>query len=157
MMDYLYISGLGITRGAILLPLEHPLDYLKTQIQSQSYTGSAYKFTLNHIKQNGFMKLYSGYIPNLLRTCFKQAYRIPLMIGIPNLYRNLTKNENFIQTSTGLTIAVVETYIICPLERVKVWLMTAQKPTLRLYFEQNLTIKEFTKGANALLIKQTLS
>lgn len=156
-MEYWYVCFAGFCRAAVLMPIEHPLDYIKTQIQAQKYYGSAIAFTINHIQCHGYMKLYSGLIPNTVRASIKQAYRLPLMIAIPRGYRKVFKSENIVQTITGLTIALIESYIICPLERIKVWLMTAPNSSLREFFKELKSSKELLTGINALLIRQTLS
>ena len=157
MNDYTYASVVGAFRAGILMPLEQPLDYLKTQAQSQLYRGPALPFIRDHIKAHGFLKLYSGLIPNTIRASIKQAYRLPLMVGIPNTYRRFLGNENLIQLLTGITLATAETYIICPLERIKIWLMTAPKPTFQAFTEDRAGLGDFYKGVNALLMRQTLS
>lgn len=157
MKDYAYASILGAFRASILMPIEQPLDYLKTQIQSQLYRGPTITFIVSHIKTHGFLKLYTGLIPNTIRTSIKQAYRLPLMVAIPNFYRKFVSNENIIQICTGITLATAESYIICPLERVKIWLMTAPKPTFRAFIEERAGLGDFYKGVNALLMRQTLS
>ena len=58
----------------------------------------------------------------------KNLYRYPLMIALPQkacerveyLQRNMWATKMF----TALTIAVVESYILCPLERFKVLFIT---------------------------------
>ena len=119
MADYLYAVGLGVFRAGVLMPIEHPLDYLKTQIQAQTHLGSTIPFIREHVKNNGLLKLYTGFIPNTARASLKQGYRLPLMIAIPNFYRRFIHEENLIQTLTGLSIAIIESYIMCPLERLK--------------------------------------
>ena len=156
-MEYLYACWLGVVRTAVLMPIEHPLDYLKTQIQAQSYQGPVIPFLSSHIKSQGFLKLYTGFLPNTLRASIKQGYRLPLMVGIPNFYRRFLGSENSIQILTGLTIAIIESYIICPLERLKVWLMTSPVATLSNFVTENRHMNELLRGINALLVRQTMS
>jgi hypothetical protein len=157
MNDYLYASTLGAFRASIMMPIEQPLDYLKTQIQSTLYRGPALNFIRNHISTHGFTRLFTGLVPNTLRASLKQAYRLPLMIYIPNFYRKFSRQENNIQIMTGMTIAVAESYIICPLERIKIWLMTSPEPTFRAFLEDGAGLKDFYSGVNALLMRQALS
>ncbi|OMJ94700.1 hypothetical protein SteCoe_2036 [Stentor coeruleus] len=157
MQDYGYACGIGAVRAMVLMPIEHPLDYIKTQIQSKFYMGPAIPFVREHVKQNGFMKLYTGFLPNTFRASIKQAYRLPLMVAFPNLYRRFISKENIIQTLTGISIAVLESYFMCPLERLKIWLMTSPKSTLMSFYYQIDHFKELFKGVNALLVRQTLS
>lgn len=157
MQDYGYACGIGAVRAMALMPIEHPLDYVKTQIQSKFYMGPAIPFVREHVKQYGFMKLYTGFLPNTFRASIKQAYRLPLMVAFPNLYRRVISRENIIQTLTGISIAVLESYFMCPLERLKIWLMTSPKSTIMNFYYQLDHFKELFKGVNALLVRQTLS
>lgn len=156
-MDYTSACLLGVFRCALLMPIEHPLDYMKTQVQAHSYHGPTFSFIKSHIAHYGYLKLYSGFLPNLIRASIKQGYRLPLMVAIPNVYRKVVKNENLIQISTGLTLAVLESYIMCPLERLKVWLMTSPNATLRGFIQDITKINQLLLGIHALLIRQTLS
>lgn len=91
-MDILYTSAIGILRTIIGLPIEHPFDYVKTQLQANPYT-NPFRFVLNDIKTNGFMKLYTGIIPNAIRNSIKESYRYPMMIHFPRLYRRFVTKE----------------------------------------------------------------
>lgn len=157
MDDYLHASLLGAVRAAVLMPIEQPLDYIKTQIQSSFYRGSPIKFTRSHIAQYGYLKLYTGFMPNLFRASIKQSYRLPLMIYVPNLYRRYIIDEHKIQILTGISIAVLESYLLCPLERIKVWLMTAPEPGFKNFYFYITGIQDLYSGAVAMLLRQTLS
>lgn len=157
MDDYINASLLGAVRAALLMPIEQPLDYIKTQIQSSFYRGPSIKFIKSHVSQYGFMKLYTGFMPNLFRASLKQSYRLPLMIYVPNVYRRFFSDEHRIQILTGMSLAVLESYLMCPLERIKVWLMTAPEPGLKKFYYYITGIQDLYLGALALLLRQTLS
>lgn len=157
MNDYLYASTLGAFRASIMMPIEQPFDYMKTQIQSTLYRGPAWNFVRNHISTYGIARMFRGLVPNTIRASLKQAYRLPLMIYIPNFFRRFTRQENNIQVLTGMTIAVAESYIICPLERIKIWLMTSPQPTLKAFLNDGAGLKDFYSGVKPLLMRQSLS
>lgn len=76
------------------------------------------------------MGFYSGLMPNAVRVVVKQAYRWPMMIFFPNFYMKLfpqswtARFKGLHKISTGVTIATIETFFVCPIERMKVFLMT---------------------------------
>ncbi|CAG9331768.1 unnamed protein product [Blepharisma stoltei] len=155
-MDIFYASLIGISRTIAALPFEHPFEYIKTQVQANPHV-DPYKFVINDIKSNGILKLYTGLIPNAIRNSFKQAYRFPMMVHFPRIFRTFIRNENAVQTLTGLSIAAIEGYIICPLERLKTWIMTSPKATIRQFFREKNLKHEAFRGIQPLLFKQTIS
>jgi hypothetical protein len=56
----------------------------------------------------------------------KQMYRYPLMILFPPYFENKlsTSNLQVTKLASGLAIAMIESFIMCPFERLKVYLMT---------------------------------
>lgn len=125
---YLEASYWGAVRGIGALPLEHPLDCAKTCYQSNPNLRSPVAALKDIYQRKGVTGFYSGAVPNGARMALKQAYRWPLMIFMPELYKKIIpeEKEHMSQLATGLTIANFETFVICPLERLKVWLMTSQ-------------------------------
>lgn len=71
---------------------------------------------------------YAGSIPNLTRLVCRNAYKYPLLMALPEVFRNnfpsLKDNEKTLKLATGLSIAFVETTINCPIERTKTFVMT---------------------------------
>jgi hypothetical protein len=68
-------------------------------------------------------------MPNLGRILVKNAYRYPLMIGLPNFYKKVlpekvNNNKVLQKLLTGSSIAIIESFIICPFERMKTYFMT---------------------------------
>ena len=68
-------------------------------------------------------------MPNLTRCLLKNTYRYPLMVGLPNFYKdvlpkNVQDNKQVLKLLTGLSIGLLESIILCPVERVKVHFMT---------------------------------
>ena len=73
--------------------------------------------------------MYAGSVPNLTRCILKNTYRYPLMVGLPAFYsdtlpKEMREDKKILKLFTGLSIAVIETTILCPVERVKVHFMT---------------------------------
>jgi hypothetical protein len=79
-------------------------------------------------EEKGLIGFYRGYIPNLVRVSIKQIYRWPMMIFFPRFFKkHFGENAVFNKILTGLVIANIEIFIICPLDRLKVFFMTSQK------------------------------
>jgi hypothetical protein len=93
----------------------------------------------------GIKGFYAGAIPNGARLAIKQMYRYPMMARFPNDFKRLLSEDfkqkypDAVPTATALTSASFETFIICPLERLKVFLMTNDQKgkTLREFFYVN--------------------
>ena len=82
-------------------------------------------------REDGIRGFYKGYIPNTIRVMYKQLYRMPLIIYIPelssgklNLFKDKNLNAAVGKTITGLSLGVIDVLLVNPLERSKVWLMT---------------------------------
>jgi hypothetical protein len=71
-------------------------------------------------------------MPNITRCLLRNLYKYPLMVGLPKIYaQNLpdTFNNNtaLLKVFTGLSIALVESTLTCPIERLKVYYMTSNE------------------------------
>ena len=128
-------AAIGVSRTIGGLPLEHPLDTIRTRWQANpTHSRNALEVTREIYKSKGFLGFYSGAIPNTTRRAVKQTYRWPMMLFFPNFYRNHVLSDRIQQNYprlpkilTGLSIANFEILVINPLERLKVWLMTSPK------------------------------
>lgn len=168
----------GIIRGVFSLPFEHPFDRIKTTMQlhpdqtSKEIVSGIYRLhNPNGSYQGlkgfyyGLKGFYTGGIPNTIRAASKQAYRWPLQFALPNFYSNLFGDEiekqypGMKKLATGFTIAGLETYFITPLERVKVWFMSAEKgkATFRNFMIQPNLLHEYYRGTSAVMLKQFVS
>lgn len=124
---YLIFAGVvGAFRGAASLIVEHPLDVVKTYWQAYPSRRSLFSVAKEVCALKGWCGFYSGAIPNMIRVMLKQAYRYPLMIVLPVAFSAFTPSVTYISIATGLSIAVLEVWVITPLERFKIWLMTYQ-------------------------------
>lgn len=142
---YFEASLYGAVRGLVGLPIEHPFDCLKTRTQANLKAPSTIEVLKEIYQQNGVRGFYAGAIPNGIRLAFKQTYRWPMMLAFPKFYNSILSEDvnkqlpSFKKALTGVTIASLETLIICPLERLKVWLMTSYKndKSLTNFFREN--------------------
>ena len=124
---YLMVAGLiGALRGASSLIVEHPLDVIKTYWQAYPSGRNLFSVAREVRALKGWLGFYSGAIPNVMRVMLKQTYRYPLMIALPVVFGALTPSVTYISIATGLSIALLEVWVITPLERFKVWLVTYQ-------------------------------
>jgi solute carrier family 25 citrate transporter 1 len=124
-------AWLGALRAAVGLPYEHPLDCIKTVMQAQKKPIHVVDAIKMIYKQNGVAGFYKGYLPNTFRVMYKQLYRFPLMIYIPGLsegklkiFKDSNLNASLSKSITGLSLGIIDVFLINPLERLKVWLMT---------------------------------
>lgn len=171
---YAKTALIGIIRGAIGLLWEHPLDSIKTQWQTNIHIVKSSEIVNYIYKQKGIIGFYRGFIPNLIRQSSKNLYRWPLMIYLPKYFKRFNdyffkdskiNTETFCKTQTGFSIANIETFLISPLERFKVYIMTQNDKNnknhslLRNFYARskgNLT-KELFRGLEASLLKSNVS
>jgi hypothetical protein len=161
---YLQASLMGAIRGAISLAIEHPFDTVKTRCQANISEKSVQRVMLDIVKLHGFKGLYSGCIPNGVRLMVKQAYRWPMMLAFPQFFKTHLPQHlqndypSSAKLATALSIAHLETFIICPLERLKVYLMTAdrhKKGIIEFYQNHQRHIgKEVLRGIQAVYLRQ---
>jgi hypothetical protein len=117
---------MGVSRSCICLFLEHPLESIKTQWQSKVDISSKNDIVKNILNEKGLIGFYRGFLPNLVRVAIKQFYRWPMMLYFPKFYRSYLPGgyDGLVKVLTGLTIANIEIFIICPLDRLKIYFMT---------------------------------
>lgn len=186
---YVEAAFTGLCRGLLRLPIEHPFDCIKTQWQANPQLKSALR-TVNHINStHGIKGFWNGAAPAAFRNGIKELYRWPLMLCLPHIYNKLLIAGNLSQTKhardsttaktlTGLTIAGVESFIICPLERVKVTFITREKASRSVALQSvfkispnghaakqvstkfifnNYALRGAFKGMSALFLRQTVA
>jgi solute carrier family 25 (mitochondrial citrate transporter), member 1 len=159
---YLMFAGLvGALRGAASLIVEHPLDVIKTYWQAYPSRRSMLVVAKEVRDLKGWRGFYSGVIPNVMRVMLKQAYRYPLMIGLPVVFGTFTPSVIYISIATGLSIALLEVWVITPLERFKICLMTYQKSSggINAFFKslRRDVIHSLYKGLKITAIRQVAS
>jgi hypothetical protein len=152
---------IGAFRGALSLVFEHPLDVIKTFWQANPSETSLTKVVRSIVHYKGVRGFYSGALPNVMRVMLKQAYRYPLMIVLPVMFGVVTSSIVSISILTGVTIAIVEVWIITPLERFKVWLMTYKHVSggVRLFVSEvsQHIRRALYKGLKVTLVRQLVS
>lgn len=161
---YLQASLMGAFRGGLSLVIEHPFDTIKTRCQANYAEGSILRVMNRIVEMQGVRGLYSGFIPNGVRLMGKQAYRWPMMLAFPQFFKTSLPESlqnsypSSIKLATALSIAHLETFIICPLERLKVYLMTAEhqsKGILEFFQHHRKHIgKEMLRGIQAVYLRQ---
>lgn len=117
----------GLMRGLVGFPLEQPFDSIKTQWQADPRFRNEWQIFKDIYQKKGLYRgFYAGSLPNLGRILIKQFYRYPLMIGLPPWFEKKMKTDNLelVKAVSGFTIALIESLILCPFERLKVFLMT---------------------------------
>ena len=120
---------IGVLRGLVGFPLEQPMESIKTQWQASPKNKNEIQILKQIYAEKGIYRgFYAGSLPNLTRVVLKNVYRYPLMIKMPNVIQSrvkIAKNDRKVAKAlTGLSIAAIESFILCPVERLKVILMT---------------------------------
>ena len=76
---------LGVGRGLFGLPLEHPFDSIKTNMQTYQ---KCFSQTFQTIYQRkGILGFYSGFVINSMRVGSKQLYRWPMTLLFFGIYQ----------------------------------------------------------------------
>ena len=163
-------AAIGVSRTIGGLPLEHPLDTIRTRWQANpTYSRNALEVVREIYKSKGLLGFYSGAIPNTTRRAVKQTYRWPMMLFFPSFYRDRLlpspiqqRYPRLPKILTGLSIANFEILVINPLERLKVWLMTSpERISLLEFFRQRLNtgdvVRELYRGTSAVFYRQNVS
>jgi hypothetical protein len=165
---YFEASAIGILRTIAGLPLEHPFDSVKSRMQAETHRKVGFLQMSKEIyKTQGVAKgFYAGFIPSAFRGVVKQVYRWPLMLVLPRAYSTIIPGQyqkdypSITKISTGLTLAAIDTFIICPFERLKVCLQTKRNDlSLRNFFRQSdqNVFQSLFRGLNSLFYRQMVS
>ena len=105
------------------------MESVKTQWQTNPAKANEIQIFRQIYSEKGVYRgFYSGSLPNASVRILKNIYRYPLMIGMPNFFESTlrVKNQRVQKGLTGLSIAAIESLILCPFERLKIYLMTNQ-------------------------------
>lgn len=131
---------IGAPRVILTFGAGHPFDLLKTRMQADPHIISAALLSKKIFQETGIRGFYVAGLPNFTRMMTKESYRSPLRGFLTSTY-----SHSFPDTSkgkqavlTGLSMAVADTLLVTPLERIKVWLMTkpGEKKSLSGFFYQ---------------------
>jgi len=156
--DLLTMGLVGSLRAVLALPLEHPFEYLKTRKQNQPHL-SARTLLLSDLRNFGFSQLYRGASVNLVKEAVRSFYRLPAMVTLPILIEErFSLSYTKANAAAGLLIALAESCLLCPLERLKVWLITSPAHTsLSAFFLQAGVIHQLYKGLAPVAARQVTS
>lgn len=165
---YAEASVVGLVRAVAGLPLEHPFDSVKSRMQAEINRKISFvDMTKEIYKTQGVFKgFYAGFIPNAMRGIVKQVYRWPLMLVLPRFYASIISQElqqkysSISKISTGLTLAAIDTFIVCPFERLKVCLQTKTNDlSLRNFLKEKnqQLLRSLFRGLNSLFYRQMVS
>jgi hypothetical protein len=150
---YIKVSLIGAFRAGLSLVIEHPLESIKTQWQDKNNLNSTREIVSSIYREKGPIGFYRGFIPNLIRVAFKNFYRWPMMLYFPHLFDRSIPDRlvhlfpGLTKILTGLAIANIETFIVCPLDRLKVFFMTSSTKSHNLF-------KNFYNNHKGNLIKE---
>lgn len=157
----------ALPRVVITFGAGHPFDLVKTRMQANPFIHSGVLLSKEIFQKTGIKGFYTGGVPNLARALLKETYRSPLRGGINYLCNQSMPGASPESKSilTGVSMAISDTMIICPLERIKVWLMTNYQENnrkltsffnLRDYNELPI-YKDLFKGASVSMVRSTMS
>jgi len=150
---------LGVTNSNLALLFEHPIETIKTQWQRKNQLKKFTDVGKFIYSESGLKGFYKGLTPNLLYRSIRNSFRWPTMIFLPNKFKSLTEELPFYIDSlpkilTAMTIAFSEVYILTPLERVKIFLMTETSNIFNFYaLHKNSLKKELFRGIGPSLWK----
>ncbi len=113
---------LGITRGLIGFPLEHPFVVAKLKNQGLPYFNSLQVIKSIYLA-HGFTGFYAGSIPSLFKRAVKEGYRWPSLAFFHTFWHKVLPGyypykDLVITLLTASCIASLETILILPLERL---------------------------------------
>lgn len=156
--DLLTMGAVGSLRAVVSVPLEHPFEYLKTRKQNQPQF-SARTLLISDLRTHGFFQLYRGASVNVVKEAIRYFYRLPAMVTLPILIeQRFTLSYTQASAIAGLIIALGESCILCPLERLKVWLITSPAHTsLSSFFLQSGVTHQLYKGLGPVAARQVTS
>jgi hypothetical protein len=110
---------LGMTRGLAVQTIIHPLEVIKTQLQCEAVHVNSYQVALQIFKKQGMNGFYNGLRPKLFGTCLSQAWRWPMIIGIPPILERYQIGSLQQQAITGIAIAS-SSVLTTPLEKARI-------------------------------------
>lgn len=128
---YVNASLIGAMRGGVCLFIEHPLESIKTQWQNKITAKNPKEIVKIIWSEKGLIGFYRGFVPNFFRVTSKQLYRWPMMLFFPQFYQKKLPNKitdkfpGISKILCGLTIANIEIFLLCPLDRLKIYFMTS--------------------------------
>ena len=109
---------------------------------------------------------YAGALPNMTRLIARNSYKFPLLVGLPEWFKtnapqNLREHPAMFKLATGVSVALIESLITCPIDRTKVYMMTmreGQTKSYTHYYKHVATsdigkVKELFRGFGPLFVR----
>ena len=163
----------GVTPYTIMFLMGHPFDLMKTRMQASLNEKKAFASVKDLYKTRGITGFYKAGVTNFTRGLLKEGYRNPLRgyfyyVYSRQLPRDLqAKYPDLRNLLTGVTMSSVDVLIACPLERLKVWLMTnmnQKHESIFAYFSKSSNrpnnsslIRDLFRGINVSFYRSTIS
>ena len=163
----------GVAPFALMFVAGHPFDLMKTRMQATMNQKSALVIANDLYKSQGLRGFYKAGTTNFARGLLKEGYRNPLRGYFYHVYsHNLpgqlqSKHPDLRNLLTGVTMSSVDVLIACPLERLKVWLMTNMKrkhESVFAYFAKSSNrpdnaslLRDLFRGINVSFYRSTVS
>lgn len=123
LQDKVVISScIALKRVALGVPFEHPIEYINTRIQANPHL--TYIAIVNQTLKTGISGFYSGFLVNFIRASFKTACLNPLQGFFKSYYK--PRYQNSYNLLTALSMAIIDTFLIGPLERIRTFQMTRE-------------------------------
>jgi len=157
---------IGASRVIFTFGCGHPFDLVKTRMQADPKIKSGILLSKEIYRQTGIRGFYAGGIPNFSRTLLKEAYRNPQRAMTKSYLKQICPDfkgkEDAINIATGLTMACTDSFLICPLERLKVWMMTnysSKKHFSQFFTHQSglQTVSELFRGLKPSFVRSCMS
>lgn len=148
--------------------MEQPLEVIKTMWQAEPRRKNELELVRMIHARYGLAGFYRGSVANYLRTTVKSVYRYPLLIFFQGVFDRIfpgmeksTKNLALVKALSGFCVANIDSVIVCPLERMKVFFMTRSdfKGGYISYFKTHsqALVKVLFKGLNIHMLRQNVS
>lgn len=147
-VDKMFQSAIvSLPRVVITFGAGHPFDLVKTRMQANPNIISGVLLSKNIFEKTGIKGFYTAGTTNFARNIIKESYRGSLQGGWSNFYQNhFLQNADYAQQKlvASLSMSFCDTIILCPWERIKVWLMTKGKGRkFPDFFRENGKFKSF--------------
>ena len=109
------------------LYMERPINTTKLILQNTSNSKKLIQAsTFKEIyKETNTRRIFKGLTQNMLKLPFKNLFRLPAMIYLPNIFKRYLKTSSPLYFETlpkifaGIAFSIFEVYFLSPLERIK--------------------------------------
>lgn len=154
---WLQTLGIGAVTTALHFSVNHPFDAIATKMQATS--GPPYPTARGQVRavfrESGVPGFYRGGLANFSRLSFKAAYRGPTRPAVKSAVARCVhdgpRKQEVVNAATGVAMALADTIVLTPLERLKVVAMTAPTGTrlwapLAGWWRDGTVVQQLTRG-----------